>query len=361
MRTTLCILAVLSLCSLSGCTARRLRIQSVQHAQTLSDIFQQQTLDNLAKFARDPNALPDFAIPTSGLSQVADTGEINGSLGWASRVFDSASLGGKGTRKTQADWTLKPISDPRKLERMRCLLQRAIAACGSSCRQGCPDCEKSLSKFFYGDSHYAGSSSTSSEVDLSCLHSGWFVVSCEKCAREKYDKCCLIGEHCGTVVCVPRGEGSNQLSLLTIALLDIAQNDPPTVAKKRVKAYLTDKGKLTTEANASFEVERELPVNVSAVGVLSPTERKLNQSLLEIYEDLGIKPSFGNSGNIEFSTDTLKDEKKEELQEKLQNLPSVFEDPQLNDTSYDMIESMPSEPFVPIDQIFQRQVDRFRD
>ena len=48
---------------------------------TLSDIYTQQVLNNLAMFIRNPDALPFFAFPNQGTTQIQDTGNI-GNLGY---------------------------------------------------------------------------------------------------------------------------------------------------------------------------------------------------------------------------------------------------------------------------------------
>jgi len=149
---------------------------------------------------------------------------------------------------------------------------------------------------------------------------------------------------------------------LTIALLDIAQNDPPESAKKKVKAYLTDDGVLTTEDKASFVVERELPANISSVGALSPTERAINKAITDVYREKGITPNKANS-SINFSSDVPTPKKVKELKDavdkKLDGIQGVFDDPGLDDPGLDIIESRTPDDFFPRDQIFQRQIERF--
>ncbi|MFM2001710.1 MAG: hypothetical protein RI963_1136 [Planctomycetota bacterium] len=50
----------------SGCTHRQLRWNTTHQAQTLTDIYEQQVLDNLAMFVRNPNSTPFFAFPNAG-------------------------------------------------------------------------------------------------------------------------------------------------------------------------------------------------------------------------------------------------------------------------------------------------------
>src|SRR5439155_10315418 len=77
-------------------------------------------------------------------------------------------------------------------------------------------------------------------VTADCLHSGccWFRVGCKKCIQ-RIAKCQLIGEYCGICVWVPDG-GRDEFTKLTLTILDIAMNSPPTVSTptKEVTLYL---------------------------------------------------------------------------------------------------------------------------
>ena len=57
-------LAVAAALAGTGCTHVQLRKNTVNQADTLSEIYQQQVLDNLAMFVYDYYSLPHFAIPT---------------------------------------------------------------------------------------------------------------------------------------------------------------------------------------------------------------------------------------------------------------------------------------------------------
>ena len=128
---------------LTGCTHTRLRHNTVNQAQTLSEVYQHQVLNNLARFVYDSNALPDFAVPNAGASDVQDSANIGFAVNWIRSGFDSTALNGGATRGMAESWTLTPVTDPRKLELMCCAYQRAVASCcPTSESAGCPDCLK---------------------------------------------------------------------------------------------------------------------------------------------------------------------------------------------------------------------------
>lgn len=47
---------------LTSCAHTQLRWNTVKQGQTLSAVYQNQVLNNLAKFVSDPHALPDFSL-----------------------------------------------------------------------------------------------------------------------------------------------------------------------------------------------------------------------------------------------------------------------------------------------------------
>ena len=55
--------------TLSGCTHVTLRNDTVRTTNTLTDLYYQQVLDNLARFQDSPDTIPSFAVPNGGTSR----------------------------------------------------------------------------------------------------------------------------------------------------------------------------------------------------------------------------------------------------------------------------------------------------
>ncbi len=146
--------ALLMIVLANGCTTHRaLRRNTIKQAGTVTDIHQQQVLDNLAKFLYDPHAVPSFALATQGTSDVTDNGQASGVTGWLANGFDKFSLTLGASRTAKQNWTMTPVTDPRKLELMRCAYQRVLANCGVAESACCPDCKKRFNKFYTGRTH----------------------------------------------------------------------------------------------------------------------------------------------------------------------------------------------------------------
>ena len=254
---------ILVLCATAGCTHRQLRWNTVQQSQTLTEIYEQQVLDNLAMFVYDPNSLPFFAVPNAGASNVNDQGNVRGGLLWtkAASGLASGDLAVTGTRSMTESWTLVPISDPQKLALMRCAYQRAVAGCGvATVSTTCPNCNK-LSETFYAGRNDAG-------VTAECLGGWcWFGFGCKDCVPGG-GPCCKTGKHCDLHVWVLPG-GQDELSKLTLTILDFALNNPPPKRTKEVTLFFRPDGSPGAPGESS-RVERmvvpfETQIQVGAV------------------------------------------------------------------------------------------------
>ena len=263
------LLAVLALAA-SGCAHDQLRWNTVQQSRSLSDIYEQQVLNNLAMFARDPGAMPFFAYPNAGATDVSGEGSVGSGFNWSDTSFLGMDLAIGGRRGMSEAWTLMPVSDPRRLQLMRCAYQQAVAnaGIGEGESYSCPDCNKALKQFYLGD---AGDSKTigayttdTGNVTTACLSPGqWFGVGPKECVPKKCP-CLKVGHYCGTYVWVLPG-GQQELSKLTLVILDFAINVPPPLETKEVVVYFDNARQPTTKDKAVIEVRSTLlfssPVN----------------------------------------------------------------------------------------------------
>jgi hypothetical protein len=268
-----------------GCTHMQLQRNTVRQARTLSDIHQQQVLNNLAMFVYDYNSLPSFSIPNQGGSNVTDTGDAAVSAGFSrgagAFLFDALGLDFRASRQAQESFTLTPVNDPRKLELMRCAYQQAVANCGrGDVSQHCPDCETLMKNFYTGDPD-GDIANTHGIVNSECLKPNcWFGFGCKKCVP-KDCPCNYVGEYCGCYVWVLPG-GRNELAKLTLAILDYAVNSPPQLRQKEVVYYLDEYGLPTTQARSVGKVTAIVNIDekpASLVNPSSPDTARLEQTL----------------------------------------------------------------------------------
>ena len=262
-----------------GCTHVQLRKNTIRQAGTLSDIYQQQVLDNLAKFVCDYYSLPHFAFARDGTSQVSDTASATGGANWPGIVLDAFSLELKGERAVQESWMLTPISDPRVLDLMRCAYQRAVAPCLSGAAEPtcCPNCDKRFKQYYTGssDGHIPlpGSPSDNGVITAECLRTDccWFRIGCKKCVP-KDSSCRHIGHYCGVYVWVPPGRGQDELTKLTLVILDFAFHEAAKESApmmEEVTYYYNKEGALVPQAEAVTIIKARRPVP----GVVALPER----------------------------------------------------------------------------------------
>lgn len=267
-----------------GCMAVPLRNNTTDEAQTVANVYQQQVLNNLAMFAYDADSFPYFSYANQGSSTVNDQGNVSITPTW-SRVmsggfpllFGPLSANAAAQRQAAVGFTLTPVNDPRKLELMRCAYQKAIASCNARpAATACPDCESRFKVFYTGSPDGDIGTSAKGIVTSDCLgRSCWLGIGCKKDVP-KGCPCQLVGEYCGVYVWVLPG-GRNELSKLTLAILDYAINVPPTEAQKTVYYFIDQNG---------------LPVPAAAaVGVVTANVAisEHNESLLNVPHDMEAK------------------------------------------------------------------------
>jgi hypothetical protein len=243
--------AILIVSGTVGCTHVQLRRDTVNLSQTLTELYVQQVLNNVARFVQDPGALPDFAYPNQGSTGVTDMGNGMFSVAWSNTGFSSAGLGGNASRQLSDSWTLAPVTDPRKLELMRCAYERAVASCFPGRQpEECIDCVKRWAEFYLGTAspHGKGPDGSASVEDIAqqvhaeiarrgivgpdCLNGPcWFHVGCKKSVPKG---CVYVGHDCDVYVWVCPGEGSQQLTDLTLTILDYAMHDAAALITKNV-------------------------------------------------------------------------------------------------------------------------------
>jgi hypothetical protein len=261
----------------------------VQQGETVADIHQQQVLDNLARFIVDPYAVPSFAHATAGTSDVTDIGNTGLALSWVASGFNMLGLDFGATRQKNSNWTLTPVTDPRKLELMRCAFQRATSPCtGSGESTCCPNCQERFNEFYTGRSEGAAAAVADADtlplpdeteehcsaqaltgkasVNSECLQSGcWLNWGCEKCVP---DCCSHVGHYCGIYVWVSPGPGRDELAKLTLAILDYAIHDDAALPTKDVVAYITADGSYTTADKANFVISATIDSDEEAASVV---------------------------------------------------------------------------------------------
>lgn len=292
MRNVALVLALMCTC---GCTHAQLRRNTVRQAQSVADIYQQQVMDNLAKFAYDYNSLPHFSTASGGTSQIQDQGTLSYTGTWISSPVQT--LNPQLQRQALESWTMLPVSDPRKLELMRCAFQTAIAPCLGRAPSGeCPGCSKIFNHFYMGDpSIDIPHPNDSGYITSKCIDPGycWLGIGCEKCAPKNCG-CTFIGRYCGTCVWVLPG-GQDELTKLTIAILDYAIKDPapspptPPVQMKTVVSFFDSNGAPTTRENAVREVMATIPATEPSAAVVSPdidvAKQRAQQRLEQVHTE----------------------------------------------------------------------------
>ena len=119
-----CLELAIILMGASGCTVVRLGQRTMNQANTLPDLQYQQVLDNLARFADNPSALPWHVNFREGTAQVTDSLSGGAALdtgppvGWFPQLL--------GSRTVVAQWGMTPVINATELRLLRFAYRRAF-------------------------------------------------------------------------------------------------------------------------------------------------------------------------------------------------------------------------------------------
>ena len=241
------LLAVLAIQSAGCATQRALQKHTVAANITVSDIYYQQVLNNIARFVENPAAMPSISVVTAGTVNVQD--QAGGSLspnysptltrrlqGGGALPILSILFGVNGSRSISENWSTAPVTDSDNIRRLRCAFQLVVGTEASECDR----CKDRLKGFFQGGTE-----------SFDCmLPTDWYCVGCE---RDVPSNACYVGNHCQTYVWVTP-EGLDGLTRFTITILDIATGEihaPQQTVVKRYKGAPTPENLESTEITAT--------------------------------------------------------------------------------------------------------------
>lgn len=236
---------------MTGCrTHQSLRKHTSLATATLADLNCQQVLDNVARFAANPDSLPSLAVVSTGSVVVNDQGNIGGASTYAPTLTALQQLGGypilslfltpSVTHNLAETWTMSPVTDSEKLRRIRCAFQRLVQ--GGLEGMPCTDCQQRLDLFF---------DPQKDPIDV-MLPTGWFQVGCR---RDVPTAACYVSQYEGVWVWVT-ADGVDGLARFTMAVMDLSTTDLPVPMKTVVRHY-NGEGELESSEVTTQEIDRD--------------------------------------------------------------------------------------------------------
>lgn len=247
------VLAICGLAVLSGCATHRALVRITPAANgTLSDIYYQQVLDNVARFMVNPDSLPSFAMVTAGTVNVEDERSAgfnptyNPTLtramqGGGALPILSLFFGTGASRRITENWSTTPVTDADNLRRLRCAFQLLVGTGTEECDQ----CVERLRGFFLG-----------STESLECaLPTGWFMTGSE--CDVPSDACYV--SHCGDLYVWVEPWQVDGFTRFTISILDIATGEIHAPLRSVVKTYrgAPEPGNLQSTEVTTTEVDHD--------------------------------------------------------------------------------------------------------
>ena len=217
----------------------QLQRNSIRQVNTVSEIYEQQVLDNLAKFVNNPYVTPSFAVASQATNGVKDEGRIAVSDGgFVGRFWANVSAGG--SRAVDQNFTLVPVTSPARLKLMQCAYQRAVGHPPDECSKCC-----NYLAAWTGD--------PASCYDPCGVTCGWVCKS--DCWRDVPKTCCdSYAKNCGTYIWVDPCQ-RQEFSKLVMTIIDYAAGQPASgPGFKDVTYYLNEAGEFATKGTHVQEV-----------------------------------------------------------------------------------------------------------
>lgn len=312
-----------------GCASTQLRKISVRQANSVADIYEQQVLDNLAKFVVNPYSTPSFSVAVTSTNGVNDKGTLDLSKEFLTgNLWDHIAMGGE--RSLARSFLFNPVSDPKRLQLMQCAYQAAVGLPKDECNKCCRLLEE-----------WTG---VQGECEDCCgITSGWI---CRSKDRRDVPKCCQKhAEFCGVYVWVDPCQ-QREFAKLMNAIIDFAsgaQKEPKTTIPNatlyldadfnpvpygqhvmEVKASLVETELKKDEAIAAKQREiDELRATTSEfdrqIEKLAPSGKKIDEQQFQSLDksflnDVGDKLDLMNESSYRASRDAMLSEMERELQ-----------------------------------------------
>jgi len=242
------LIAALVIVATPGCATHRVLQQKTTAANlTVTDIYYEQVLNNLARFVDNPGAMPSFSVVTAGTVNIQDSAGASIAPNYSPTLTTKLQGGGalpilsilfgaNGSRTVSENWSTAPLTDSDNIRRMRCAFQLLLDAEASECDR----CRDRLQGFFHGGTE-----------SFECMiPRDWFSVGrCEDVPEDAS----YVGSHGDTYVWV-MPEGVDGLSRFTITVLDIATGEvhaPQRTVTKRYKGDPESENLVETEVTST--------------------------------------------------------------------------------------------------------------
>jgi hypothetical protein len=139
------ILILVSGFACSGCTTMALERHALRQGESATEIRYQEVMENLARVAHDPAALPAYSSIFVGTTQVTDSASLGSTTVWVTRGVMGTTRGGfvaetanpQIARNISENWALDPVMAPEKIEALRCACRWVIYGPEKAC-DSCP-------------------------------------------------------------------------------------------------------------------------------------------------------------------------------------------------------------------------------
>jgi hypothetical protein len=122
-------LATAVLLFVCGCNAQQLRFTTMRLSESIPGLQERQVIDNFARIAANPGAIPYYTVVNGGTANIQDSGSGGlAALALQAHAYTSATLDATASRTITGNWTLNPMTNPDRLRAMRAAYHIALGA-----------------------------------------------------------------------------------------------------------------------------------------------------------------------------------------------------------------------------------------
>jgi len=213
----------------TGCTTFTLQEYTSLQTKSGGEGRDSLVLSALATVAADPDALPPYALYSSGITSVTDSVTLSDISTWTLLKYVLKTLGFTASTSPKGQWTVDPSGEYQQLEAIHAACLWALFGPERAWRAYPTGILGDPNNYLDGKPHFAV------EERLAKTRLGWIhygsLQEMPSCARHK--------GHKGNTWVWVMPEDSESFAQFTLVLQDIATLDPPLFASPPILAVLT--------------------------------------------------------------------------------------------------------------------------
>lgn len=269
----------------TGCASFVLKEYTLQQAKSAGEGRDSLVLRALATVAANPDALPSFALYSSGITTITDSATLNFTDTWAPFKYLLYNLGFTVSASPKGQWTVDPTVEYQQLQAMHAACLWALFGPECAARAYPTGILGDPQQYLDGKPHFGV------EKRLSTLRPGWVQIG----RLQDVPHCARFKAHKGKTWVWVMPQDSESFAQFTLVLQDIATLDAAIIASPPILVQLT------TVQTTSLPDPTAGPGGNKNVAIKSLEIRAVKKEYKELIEkaiQAGISAEEGKTGKV---------------------------------------------------------------